>query len=180
MQENLLKNLDISVIMDKQRLIIPFIGLFIAFIFSTNLYKAQQLKIESVKKQIVEEEKIDQLLKLLKIQDRKFSEYKNMFGAKDFSLIMQKISEFAASSDTKIISFNPLTKFNTGILTNLPLRVKVEGSYHKIGNFLSRIESSADILKIVSFRLSKTSSSSAGSDEALSADIQINAVYISE
>lgn len=180
MQEDLLQNLDISSIMNKQKFILPFVGVFIAFIISSNIYKAQQVKMESLKKQIEEEGKVSNLFKVLQIQDGRFEKYKSMFGAKDFSLIMQKISEFAVGSEVNVLSFSPLSKSTAGVLTNLPLKIKIEGSYHKIGDFISKVESSPDVLKIANFQLLEPAYFSEGGKEVLSAEITVNAVYLTD
>ena len=180
---NLEKNIDIAVLLDKQKLILPIITFVITLIISNNIYKAQRSKEESFKQEIREEEKLSELIEVIKIRERKFSQAKEIFGLKDPSVIMQRISGFAAGSRIKILSFSPLQAVTSDVLEVLPFNLRVEGSYHELGNFISKVESAADILKIARFNLSQSGGearSGRQGEESLVADILINAVFLAE
>lgn len=177
------KNIDIATILGKQKLIVPIITLLITVIVSNNVYKAQKIRVDYLKQQMKEDKKINDLIKVVKIQEKKFSEYENIFSMRDTSIIMKEVSEFAATSGVKILLFNPLSTIISEILKIMPLNLKIEGSYHEIGDFISKIESSDDVLSIADFQLSKSDPEREGGGEKkeiLNANIVINAVFLRE
>lgn len=173
-----LKNMDISSVMQKQKIILPIITFLITLMMAKNIYQGQRLKLESIKQQIGEEGRISELVKTIKAQNDKLSEYREKYGPKDYSLIMQEISGFAAAAGIKILSLSPLSVIRSDILQIFPFSLRIEGSYHKIGDFIAKVESSANLLRISKFQLSQ--SGSGGKEEVLGVSLTINALSLVE
>ena len=69
------------------------------------------------------------------------------------------------------------------MLTTLPFNLKIKGTYHELGNFISKVESSRDVLKISRFNLSQSASAKAWGrveEEGLIANVVIDAVFLAE
>lgn len=174
------KDLSMSQLLEKQRIMFPLVIFFLAFLIVGKIYKSQNLVLASIKEKINEEQETAKLVDLVKIRHENFVKHKNKYALKDASLLMQEISQGAAESGVRMLSLAPLSPVMSDIFRILPFSLKVQGDYHKIGEFISRIESSADsAFKVANFNLSPSESSSKKA-EVLNADITINATGLAE
>lgn len=176
---NLNTSVSVSAIMDKQRVIFPVVALILAFLLGNSMYKTQKAKVEMVKQEIEKENKINALIKEVKVKGQNFSEFKDKVGKKDSISVMQKISAYAAKAKIKLPTLSPLMSKSEDFLTSLPFSMRAEGSYHAIADFVSMLESSKDNLRITHFLLSKSPKDN-DKGENLSADITVCAVFIAE
>lgn len=176
-----LKNIDASVILDKQRTVFPVITLFLALIIANNIHNAQKAGLADIKVKIKEEGEISRLVKDIKQKEAKFSQAKKGFAVRESAEVMREISEIAAKNGIKLISLSPgQERVKTGeFFKSLPFSARINGSYHQIGDFVSGIESSDYVLKITQFQL-VGSRSEKEVKESLKADLTIDAVFLTE
>ncbi|MDP1852686.1 MAG: type 4a pilus biogenesis protein PilO [Candidatus Omnitrophota bacterium] len=179
MQINLGSEIDLGSLFKKQWVVLPAITFIVTLLIGINVYKAQMVKLELVKQKTEEESKVGELINLIKLQDDRFSVYKKIYSLKEPDFIMQEISKLASDSDVRLLSLTPSGISKTAIFQFLPLTMRIQGSYHRIGKFIEKIEASAYALKIISFQLNESGASSR-EEEVLDAAITIYAISLAE
>lgn len=179
MQINLGSEIDFGSLFKKQKVVLPFITFVVTLLIGINVYKAQMVKLELVKQETEEENKVGELIKLIKTQDDRFSVYKKIYSLKDPDFIMQEISKLADDSDVRLLSLTPSAIGKSAIFQFLPFSMRIQGSYHRIGKFVEKIEASAYALKIISFQLSE-SGVSLPEEEVLDSTITIYAISLAQ
>ena len=134
---------------DKRKDVIVFILLLImAFLIGYNgIYKYNLNRRNSLISQTEREKRKNDILGITDILDRKLQVYqKRSFSAADTTQLLDRLSQLAKSAAIKIESFNPLPVVHTEQYTELPLRISLKCEYHKLGQFLSLIESSKEFI----------------------------------
>jgi Tfp pilus assembly protein PilO len=102
-----------------------------------------------VKDKIILENKKNELLKRLAGSEKRLFDYKEILKKKDNSAIITTISHLAQELGLKILSVKPEREQDFPIYTKSSIRLSIlsEG-YHRLGDFISKLEASADLYKI--------------------------------
>ncbi|HDZ77590.1 MAG TPA: hypothetical protein ENH41_05860 [Candidatus Omnitrophica bacterium] len=185
------RNFDISFLLSKQKIILFILTVVLSLLFAVGVYKNQKQEVQKLEKKIKEEKELNEIVDDIKLQEKEFTEYLVEFSEKDPAFIVEEISGFARGSGIKISSLAPQKKIDSDIFSILSFDVKVEGLYHRIGDFLSRLESSPAILHVIEINLYKAVISRKkrtkrrrktveGRDDILTADIVISVAFIKE
>lgn len=66
----------------------------------------------------------------------------------DTSLLVESLNQMAKESGLKLTSVSPLDPVRDENYEKLPLRLEAEGGYHELGRFISKVESSAKLIKV--------------------------------
>ncbi|PIQ88679.1 MAG: hypothetical protein COV72_07055 [Candidatus Omnitrophica bacterium CG11_big_fil_rev_8_21_14_0_20_42_13] len=176
------QKIDIFVLLKHYKKILPVI-IAVALLFAyIKMQEAGEKKIELLQKDIEKETAVNELIDEIKDKEKAFNQYRQKFSEKSSALIMQMISRFAAESQVKIASLSPSRSSSGEVFSRMPFNLKVEGTYHNLGYFISMIESSEDILKVTNFNLSHdipgTKGKESGQENSLMAVIMLDAIYL--
>ena len=118
------------------------------------IYAPQEEKINLLKEKIREERKKVSLLKEIEQIEQDISFYqKKISPRKEVSWVLDEVTKIAKDAEIKIATLEPQPPEDIGIYTRLPLKLKVECSYHELGNFLSRLENSEKFLRVDSMQI---------------------------
>ncbi|MBU0504183.1 MAG: type 4a pilus biogenesis protein PilO [Candidatus Omnitrophota bacterium] len=132
---------------------ILIIGL--ALIIANNIYKAQGKVIVSLKERKQIELKRLDVLKDVNRSYERINSIKSFVNNKDISLIVNSLTDIAKDCHIQIDSLKPGKDEEASGYVIYPFELSVSaGSYHNLGKFISRLESSADFYIIRSLDFS--------------------------
>lgn len=125
--------------------------ILLGLIASGYLFQEQQKKIKKLKNEISLEEQKISLGKELAVLNDKITKTSSQYVRKAASLTIDKFNDFASESKVKIVSIAPEKERDSGFYTVMPFRLKLQASYHRLGKFISILESLPDMVKIEDF-----------------------------
>jgi Tfp pilus assembly protein PilO len=113
--------------------------------------------------------------------EKQFASYKKAVNKKDMNAVVTNLQTFARDSSVTILSMKPLSEKAMGDLTRYPYELTVAGTYHKIGKFISKLESSPDIYMVenMNHRIS-TESKDKDKKGNLAVDLRISTMRIKD
>lgn len=137
---------------------IVFIGVIIlAFFIGYNvIYKINKDKIESIKSQVEEEKKKNDVLGIIDLLDKKLQAHqRRAFSTTEITQFVEKISELAKKAGIKIEAVNPKQPINRDEYIELSLEIPLRCDYDKFGELLSLIESNQELIWVQRFKIDK-------------------------
>ncbi len=154
--------------------------ILLAFLFGYNvLYKYYLGRIHSIRTQINQETKKNDILRIIGGLDSKLQEYqKRSFQTAEITAMLDKISELAKEIDLPIRTFNPLQPQYREKYTELALEVPLRCKYHKLGQFLSVIESNEELLWVTKLSMRKTAVDSLSGPKIPDVDLTVSGLYL--
>lgn len=143
--------------MEKRDKIVFILIIILAFrIGYAGIYKRNLNKIDSIKSQIEEERKKNDISGIIAILDRKLQVHQERsFSAAEATWLLDRVSQLAVEADIKIEGFKPLPAVYTEQYVELPLKISLSCKYHKLGRFLSLIESNKEFIWVKELRMQK-------------------------
>lgn len=171
---------NISFTKDKSKLI--NIGLIIlALIIAKNIYSSQTAKINMLKADKETELKKASLIGDIGKIEEKIQAYKQVLYKRDVSSVINDISEMANSAQIKIISVVPQQEREYAAYSEISVRLNIfAAGYHRIGDFISRLENSSGFYIIENLTVQPTSSQYTDSLDKLSVDMSVIAVIFKD
>lgn len=170
-----LKN--ISLIKNKNNLI--NIGLIVlALIIAKNIYSGQGGKIEKLRANKTMELKKNALIGDIGRLEKRIDAYKKVLYKRDTSSIINSITQIAGNSQIKITSVKPEEEKEYAAYNQISVKVSiVAADYHKIGDFISKLENAPDFYIIEEFSIRPLiEKSEAREADRLSADLRVIAI----
>lgn len=164
----------------KDILIVAGIILLSLIVANKSIYQVQKRQINSLKGEIKEEETKNRLIKEVVALDKKMESYqKRLPLRRDISWLMGRITPLARGTQTKIISFQPREIGKQDGYLHMSLAVKISGDYHELGEFLGKIESTEEFIKIDSFTLNVAGMAGGqGKEDKPVADLVVSTIYV--
>lgn len=144
-------------ITQKRDVIIFILVIMLAFLIGYNtIYRYNLNKMDSIKSQINEEKKRNEILEIIDALDKRLRGYqKRSFSAAEITPVLDKISQLAKKCDIEIETFNPQPAISQKHYIEFPLEIPFSCGYHKLGQFLSLIENSQEFLWIKKLEMHK-------------------------
>ena len=144
-------------ITQKRDIVIFILVIIVASLIGYNaIYRYNLNKIDSIKFQIDEEKKKNEIFGIIDALDRKLGRYqKRSFSTAEITPVLDRISQLAKKSDIEIETFNPQPAISQEHYIELRLEIPFSCGYHKLGQFLSLIENSQDFLWIKRLKMKK-------------------------
>ncbi|UCB57504.1 MAG: type 4a pilus biogenesis protein PilO [Candidatus Omnitrophota bacterium] len=160
--------------------IIFILILFLAFrIGYGGIYKSNLKKIESVKSQIEEEKKKNEVLGIISLLERKIKAHQERsFSVAEGTQILDRISRMAERLGIKIEAFNPLSAEEKEYYVELPLKIPFSCDYHQLGEFLSLIESSKEFIRVKELRMRKPTVAALGEAKIPEVELTVSGFYL--
>ncbi len=73
----------------------------------------------------------------------------------DMTSFLEEVSRYGARSGVEFLLFRPMTPLNKGFYTEYPIDVKVTGTYHQLGNFLSLLANAPRLITVENLQILK-------------------------
>jgi len=149
--------------------------IIVALVISSNIYKANQAKVEELKGKIAEEQKKNDELSNIKKLDSGIKSYRKILAEKDDSVSMNEINSIAKDNEIKILSIKPSAGLFKPDYRKSSFDVNVSApTYNSLVRFVNAVESyksfyTVDGLEIVNKTEDKD-------EEGLKANMRISAV----
>lgn len=142
---------------EKKHIIIFVLIVILAFLVGRNgIYKYSVSQINSVESQIEEEEKKNELLKMIGRLDEKWQTYKeSSFLTPEITPFLDRVSQLAKEAEIEIAVFNPLPAIQRECHIELPVSMPLKCSYHQLGRFLSLLESNQEFIGVKELKMQK-------------------------
>jgi Tfp pilus assembly protein PilO len=142
-------NINFGTLLSNRKTAVNLIVIILALVISSNIYSRQSRISTVVKNKVDLETKRNDLMSQLEKTEKKILSYRDTLQEKDISLVINKISHIAHDSGLKILMIKPEKERDSGshLLLYANLTVLAE-SYHKIGEFVSKLETSPELYKI--------------------------------
>ncbi|GAH82639.1 unnamed protein product [marine sediment metagenome] len=152
----------------------------LAFLIGRNgIYKQNLNRIDSIRLQLEEEKKRNDILGIVGILDRKLQAHqKRSFSTADTTQLLDRVSQAAEEADIKIDAFNPSPAVYTKQYTELPLKISLGCEYHKLGRFLSLIESSKEFIWVKEFKMQRATVTDPGAPKISRIDLTVSSLYL--
>lgn len=157
---------------------ILIIGL--ALIIANNIYKAQSKYILILKEQKEIELKKQEVLNDINKSYTKINTVKAYINKKDISAVVNSLTDIAKDCYIQINSLKPKKEEAHAEYIVYPFELSVNtDNFHKLGKFISRLESSADFYMIRNLDFHSTEKPGAGQNK-LAANLVITTVLIKD
>jgi len=129
--------------------IINLVIIIVAAVIAFNIHKAQTINTKELKAQKeIEEKKVVLLIDINKLS-KEYSTYNSMLGTKEIPALINNLGEIAKTSGIKIVSIKPVSPQMQPLFMKYPFDLSISAeSYHAIGLFVSKVESSTNIYMI--------------------------------
>ena len=161
-------------------LIVFALIIIIASLIGYNLvYKGGLNKIAAIKVQIEEEKKKNEILVIIAGLDKSLQSYQGRsFSSTEITLVLDKVSELAKRLGITIEKFDPLPAGYGEQFVELPARIPFSCEYHKLGKFLSLIESNQEFIFIKQLNVRKPTVSQAGERRIPKIELVVSGIYL--
>jgi Tfp pilus assembly protein PilO len=138
----------------QKRKIINIALILLALVVANNISKQHQKEIQLLKEQCDQEKKKSDVLISLNKAQKRILVFKKFLARKEASLLIKDISNIAQEQNLKIISLKPLAEQRGADFVKLPFDLSASlDSYHALGKFISRIESSDNVYLVENVRI---------------------------
>ncbi len=128
--------------------------IILSLIIANNIYKKQGKEIISLKAKNEVEIKKNKVLEGVSGIEKRMASYKKLLIKKDMGEVINNISTIARNAGVEIVSIRPETQVVSAEYIKRPLRVEFKSqSFHKIGKFISELESHSDVYIVDSLEI---------------------------
>jgi len=142
-------NVEFSDIKKHKNLALNISIIILAFIVSLNIYKKQNKEILSLNAQKEIEIKKNAEFDTISGLEKKNNYFKNYLSKKDAGLTINTITNIAKELGIKIVSIRPESELKFAQYIKEPFEISfVINSYHDLGKFVSKMESSNNVYVI--------------------------------
>lgn len=135
---------------NRKKLILISAGIgLIAFVVANSIFRNQLVRIENLKAKVAEERTKNRILTQIGGIEKEIASYEpRITPKKDVEWLRRKVTEMADQAQVKIVSITPQAPDEKETYIRLPIRMEVECGYHQLGDFISKLESSKEFIKI--------------------------------
>lgn len=172
-----LSKIDLAQITKNKNLLANIGIVLIALIITRYMHLGQVQKINLLKDQINKENEITEFIDSLKAQEDKVEKLQKNFQVSLTSdKVIEKISVLAKKNNIRINSIDAQSAIDKKIYQLIPITLRIESDYHKLGNLISDIEN-AVFLKVRT--LSVDNRQAYYSDEPTESEVSLSLVAVS-
>jgi len=146
--------------MDKNLLISTAVILLLsAFIGANFIYEPKVRQLKNLERILAEEKELGSLLDEIATAEKRIGNYETrlMEKGKEEAELLDRVRDIANEAAVPVISITPSGQRQGGRKGNEPqfisVRILFGGSYHQLGRFIARVESSEKFMRIESIRL---------------------------
>ena len=144
-------------IMQRKDILVYVVVLGLAAMIGRNyVYKGALAKAKAFEAQVKEEEKKNEILGFIGILDTKVQNYqKRSMPSQEITYLLDSISTMAQQVGMQLETFNPLTVVHKEEYVELPVKLPLRCQYHKLGEFLSLLESKQELIWVKEVTIDK-------------------------
>lgn len=147
-------NINFSTLLKSRKILINSALIILALIISINTYSRGSRIRTVVKEEVNLETKKNDIMSQIAGTEKKILAYRDLLKERDISLVINNISHIAHDSGLKIIVVKPEHQKDLGVYQLLFAHLTVLAeNYHKIGEFISKLESDTGLYKIDYLRI---------------------------
>lgn len=140
----------------KKLLLISIIIIVVALIVGNSIFRTQSARVERLKAKVAQEKQKNRILiGIQKIEDEINSFLPRLLPKKDQDWLRRQATRIANESNVEILSISPKSPQDRGLYVWLPIGMEVECGYHQLGNFISLLESSRNLIWLESLDLTR-------------------------
>jgi len=169
--------MDIS---QRKDIIVFALIVILAFLIGHNwIYKSGLNKMYSLNKKLEEEKKENIILGDVGLLNRKLQLYQERsFSTTEITELLDKVSELAKQAGIKIETYNPLPVVYKEQYVELRLEIPLRSEYHKLGEFLSLIESNPEFIWVKGLNMQKSTVTSSKAANMPKIDLTLSGLYL--
>ena len=155
--------------------------IIISLIVANRIYSMQNANTAAINEKIKTESSRNTVLADISRSEKQMGAIKKLVNKKDMNSIVGNLQTIARDSLITIVSLKPQVEKPLADSTRYPYNLSITGTYHKIGKFISKLESSPDIYMIENMNF-RTSSDAKDKDkkELLQVDVSIATLKIKD
>lgn len=163
----------------KDLIVFTLIVILFFLIGYNGVYKYDLNRIDSLILQTEKEKKKNDILGIIDILDRKLQAHQERsFSAAEITQLLDRVSQLAGEADIKIEGLNPLPLVYTGQYAELPLKISLSCKYHKLGQFLSLIESNKEFIWVKELKMQKATVIDPEEPKIPRIDLRVSGFYL--
>ncbi len=148
----------------------------LALVISKNIYQNQAKEISTLMQLKESAQKKNAALEDISQLQKKFAVFRASINNKDIAIVMGKISDIAKEYGIKILSVRPLPDKDCGTYTAYAFDLNItSASYHNLGKFISKLESSPDIYYITNLNMARREK-----DEFITVGMTVNTMWVKD
>lgn len=143
--------------------------------FAMNVYKEKQAEIDGIVQNKELELKKNEVLQEISLLEKNYNQLKAQINKKDKanSAIMFALSSIAKDANIKVSYIRPVGEEKTAVFSRAVFEVSLASpDYHKIGKFVSAIESAPELFTVEDFEVT------GAGEESLSARLTVSTVMV--
>lgn len=144
-------------IAQRKDILVFLLVLILAALFGYNgIYKGALAKARALKAQVKEEENKNEILGFIGIIDTKIQNYqKRSLPSPEITHLLDRISTLAQQLGIRLENFNPLPAVHKAQYVEVPVALPLRCQYHKLGEFLSLLESNQELIWVKELTIDK-------------------------
>ncbi len=146
---------------------ISLLIMFVSFSMAKSIYQNQTAEIKKIKESISEEQQKSLLLKRIAETESKIKRYSHLFSStKENRWLLRQLSSIADQTGVSLISITPRLPKEGDKYVLLSVVAEIRCDYDQFGNFISKLESSPQLIRLDDVRLTVIRESREGLDLA--------------
>lgn len=167
--------MELTVLVDKHKnKLLNIAVIILALILSYNIYKQYLSDKASLEQKKETESKKRAALENISQLELKIQSYKSLLSEKGESALINNINSLAKDSGVKIISIRPAEKIQEEEYIKFPFELVINASsYHEVGHFVSRLESSPEVFLVEVVKIRQDSGA-----KSLSVDLRVTNIVL--
>jgi len=130
-------------------ILISLLIIFVSFSMAKSIYQNQTAEIKKIKESISEEQQKGALLKRIAETESKIKRYsRGLPSTKENRWLLGQLSSIADQTGVSLISISPQLPKEGDKYVLLSVAVEIRCNYDQFGNFISRLESSPQLIRL--------------------------------
>ena len=166
----------------RKDLIVFILIIVLAALIGRNLIYQQNLKqIYVINQQIKEEEQKNEILEIISILDAKVQRHQSRsFATKEIAPVLDRVSQLAEAAKIGIETFNPLPIITEKQYVELPLKIPLSCHYHRLGEFLSLLESNQELIWVKRLKMRKIKANKPEEITLPQIELTVSGIYLKQ
>jgi len=169
-------------ISQRKDIIVFVLIIILAFLAGYNgIYKYYLKRMASIKLQLEEERKKNDILGIIGLLERELRVYQERsFSTAGITPLLDSVSQMAKQVGIEIEGFNPLPTISREQYIEILLKVPLRCKYHQLGQFLSLIESNREFIWVKHLNMRKATATGSKEANIPSVDLTVSGLYLKE
>ena len=127
---------------------------FVSLLMARSIYQKQTAEIKNIQKNISEEQQKSAILTRIVVAEgiiKRYCQY--LPSTKDNRWLLGQLSDIADQTEVSLLSISPRLPKEANKYVSLSVDVEIRCDYNQLGNFISKLESSPQLIRLDSVQL---------------------------